>query len=461
MAIGARGGSFPPGFLWGVAGSGYQIEGAWDADGKGPSIWDAFVRREGAVLHGDTGDRACDALAPTHQAGDLALLARLGVGASIFSVQWPRVQPTGRGRAVPRGLDRYRRHVDGLLAAGVRPALTLHHWELPQALQERGGWADRDTVHRFVEYASIVHAALGDRVPIWIPQNEPETFARVGHVDGKHAPGLREPRLGLVVAHHLLLANGLATASMRERAAASSWQNAFGPVINLSPFRPANPRSAADRAAAARLDGERNRFFLDALFHGRYPADVLRRKRAAGRDGGLDAVRDGDLAAIATRPDFLGINYYRSERVAPEGCARTPTLQKPEGETTAAGWPVDPAGLRETLVRVRDGWTGELPLVVTENGTSCRDTVDPEGRCKDPERIDFLRRHLREARRAIVADGVPLRGYVVWSLLDNFEWESGYRERFGLVHVDYPTGRRTPKDSFDWYRARIAANAVD
>ena len=445
--------AFPPGFVWGAATSGYQVEGGARADGKGPSIWDTFTHRPGAILHGDTGDVACNAHDPTQLDADLDLIAGLGLASYIFSVQWPRIQPNGRGRANAKGLDYYRRLVDGLLARGVMPALTLYHWELPQALEDRGGWRARDTVDRFVDYAALVYDALAPQVPIWITQNEPYTSSSLGHAEGKHAPGRRNIGESLAVAHHLLLSHGRAVRALRGRVAGA--QTAFGPVLNLTPSRPASP-SRADRAAANRLDGEQNRFFLDAIFKGRYPADVRRVHRAETCDFAF--VRDGDLAEIATPIDFLGINYYFSQRVAQRG--GKPEVQPADGETTALGWAIDPAGLFETLTRVKDEYSGALPLVVSENGASFRDYVDPSGRCRDSERIDFLRRHLREARRAIAA-GVPLKSWFVWSLLDNFEWDSGYRERFGLVHVDYPTQRRRPKDSYAWYRDVIAANAVD
>ena len=446
--------AFPPGFVWGAATSGYQIEGAAQADGKGASIWDTFTHKPGTILHGDTGDIACNTYDPTQLEADLDLIAGLGLTSYIFSVQWPRIQPTGRGRANAKGLDYYRRLVDGLVERGVMPALTLYHWELPQALEDRGGWRSRDTVDRFVDYAQIVYDALAPRVPIWVTQNEPYTSSSLGHAVGSHAPGRKDVGESLAVAHHLLLSHGRAVRALRGRVADAT--TVFGPVLNLTPSRPATPASRADRAAAHRLDGEQNRFFLDAIFKGRYPADVRRAHARDTRDFAF--VRDGDLAEIATPIDFLGINYYFSQRVAQRG--GRPEVQPAVGDTTALGWAIDPPGLYETLVRVKEEYSGDLPIVVSENGASFRDYLDPSGRCHDSERIDFLRAHLHEARRAIAA-GVPLKAWFVWSLLDNFEWDSGYRERFGLVHVDYATQARTPKDSYGWYRDVIAANAVD
>ena len=445
---------FPAGFIWGTATSGYQIEGAPTADGKGPSIWDTFVRREGKILHGDTGNIACNAYDPRQLDGDLDLMAALGLKAYIFSVQWPRIQPEGRGAANAKGLDYYKRLVDGLCRRGITPALTLYHWELPQALQDRGGWLERDTVARFVEYAAIVYDALSPQVPIWITQNEPHTTAWLGYGDGKHAPGLRGDKNALAAAHHLLLSHGRVIEALRGRGGANA---RFGLVLNVTPVRPATPASAADRQAARVFDGEQNRLFLDPVFRGEYPADMVERHPEL-TDGGALA-RSGDLAAIHAPIDFLGVNYYTPTYIAAERDG-APSWRPPLGPTTAMGWSVDPPGLRETLLRVKTEYTGALPLYVSENGASFHDYVNPEGKCHDPERVDFLQAHLREAHRAI-SEGVPLAGYFVWSLLDNFEWDSGYFQRFGLAHVDYSTQRRTPKSSFDWYRGVIARNGVE
>ncbi len=444
--------TFPAGFVWGAATSGYQVEGGTDADHKGPSIWDTFVQAPGHVLHGDTGRTACNAYDHAQLEQDLDLIQTLGLQAYIFSVQWPRVQPKGRGAANAKGLDYYRHLVDGLLARGVMPALTLYHWELPQALQDRGGWLQRDTVDRFVDYTALVYDALADRVPIWITQNEPFTSAWMGHALGTYAPGLKDEALALQVAHHLLLSHGRAVSALRGRSRA---RTVFGPVLNLTPYRPADPSKASDVAAARLLDGQQNRFFLDAIFKARYPADVRRHHRAATHDFAF--VRHGDMTAIGTPIDFLGINYYMTQRATRAKCK--PDVLPAEGPRTAMGWSIDADGLHEVLARVSREYGGALPLVITENGASFRDYVDPHGRCHDTERVDFLRAHLRAAHRAI-NDGVPLKGYFVWSLLDNFEWDSGYRERFGLVHVDYPTQTRTPKDSYHWFADVIARNAV-
>ena len=446
--------TFPDGFLWGAATSGYQIEGAPDADGKGPSIWDTFVRQPGKILHGDTGNIACNAYDPRQLEGDLDLMAALGLKAYIFSVQWPRIQPDGRGAANPKGLDYYRRLVDGLCRRGIVPALTLYHWELPQALQDHGGWLERDTVARFVDYAGLLHDALAAQVTVWITQNEPHTSAWLGHGDGKHAPGLYGAKNALTAAHHLLLSHGQAVQALRGRGSAKT---RFGPVLAVTPTRPASPDKPADHRAARMFDGDQNRLFLDPIFRGEYPADVL--KRYHEETDGFSFVQTGDLATIHTPLDFLGVNYYTPTYVAAERDG-TPSWRPPPGPTTAMGWSIDPEGLRETLLRVKTEYTGNLPLYVSENGASFRDYVNPEGKCHDPERVDFMQGHLSAAHRA-VDEGVPLAGYFVWSLLDNFEWDTSYLQRFGLVYVDYPTQRRTPKSSFEWYRRVIARNGPE
>lgn len=443
--------SFPDGFIWGAATSAYQIEGAPAADGKGPSIWDRFTHTPGKIFNGDTGDRACDTYNPARLAADLDLMAELGLRSYIFSVQWPRIQPDGKGPANSRGLDYYRRLVEGLLKRGIAPALTLYHWELPQALQDRGGWLERDTAARFADYAALVFGALGSQVPYWITQNEPHTSAWLGYGSGRHAPGVTGDVHALTAAHHLLLSHGRVVQALRGQHGAK-----FGPVIAVTPVRPGDAAKPEDAAAARRVDGEQNRLFLEPIFHGEYPADLRARYRAATRDFAF--VRDEDLSIIHAPIDFLGVNYY-TPTVISAGPNDGLILREPAGPKTAMNWAIDPAGLHEALTRMQGEYTGNLPLWVSENGASFRDTLDAEGRCEDPQRVDFLRAHLREAQRAI-ADGVPLTGYFVWSLLDNFEWDGGYRERFGLVYVDYPTQRRIPKTSFAWYRDVIKANAI-
>ncbi|MFE6844886.1 GH1 family beta-glucosidase [Streptomyces sp. NPDC057686] len=456
--------SFPAGFRWGTATAAYQIEGAAALHGRTPSIWDTFSRIPGKVRNGDTGDTAADHY--HRMAEDVALLRRLGVSDYRFSVAWPRVQPTGRGPAVQQGMDFYRRLVDELLAAGIRPVATLYHWDLPQELEDLGGWPRRETADRFAEYAGLVAGALGDRVAEWTTFNEPWCAAFLGYASGVHAPGRTEPASALRAAHHLNLAHGLGVAALR---AVLPRRAEVSLTLNLHALRPLT-RSAADLEAVRRIDAVGNRIFLDPVFHGRLPEDLVR-DTAGVTDWSF--VRDGDLAAAAAPIDWLGLNYYSPTVVAaaepgdPEPCAGPSPWVGAEGHVrflpapgplTAMDWPVDADGLHELLVRLRDELPG-VPLLITENGAAYVDYADPEGEVHDPERIDYLHGHLAAVHRAI-ADGADVRGYFVWSLLDNFEWAYGYSKRFGLVHVDFATQRRTLKDSARWYADVIARGAL-
>ena len=411
---------------------------------------------------GDTGAVAADHYHRYRQ--DAALMADLGLGAYRFSVAWPRVQPDGRGPVNPEGLDFYRRLADSLLERGIEPWVTLYHWDLPQALQDRGGWASREVVDRFVDYAAAVYGALSDRVANWTTLNEPWCAAFLGHAAGVHAPGVQDPATAVRAAHHLLVAHGQATRAMR----ALDARPRLGINLNLDPVTPASA-GPADADAARRIDGVYNRLFLDPLFRGRYPADVL---EDLGGLGGLDRVGDDDLAAIAAPLDLLGVNYYRRWVVAarPErprlGGPPSPWVAAGDVEfvasdrpRTALGWEIDPSGLDELLLRLHRDYP-PLPLYVTENGAAFEDGPDAHGRVRDRARIRFLDGHLRAAHRAIQG-GVDLRGYFVWSLLDNFEWAEGYAKRFGIVYVDFPTQRRLPKDSALWYRDAIARGGLD
>ncbi|MEV0411144.1 GH1 family beta-glucosidase [Streptomyces sp. NPDC050448] len=456
--------TFPAGFRWGTATAAYQIEGAAALYGRTPSIWDTFSRTPGKVLGGDTGDTAADHY--HRMSEDVALLRRLGVSDYRFSVAWPRVQPTGRGPAVQQGLDFYRRLVDELLAAGIRPVATLYHWDLPQELEDLGGWPRRETAERFAEYAGLVAGALGDRVASWTTLNEPWCAAFLGYASGVHAPGRTEPESALRAAHHLNLAHGLGVAALRAVLPRSAEVSL---TLNLHALRPLT-RSAADLDAVRRIDAVGNRLFLDPVFHGRLPQDLVR-DTAGVTDWSF--VRDGDLAAAAAPIDWLGINYYSPTVVAAaEPGNRVPSagpspwvgaeghvrfLPAP-GPRTAMDWPVDAGGLHELLIRLRDELPG-VPLLITENGAAYVDYTDPEGDVHDPERIDYLHGHLASVHRAI-ADGADVRGYFVWSLLDNFEWAYGYSKRFGLVHVDFATQRRTLKDSARWYADVIARGGL-
>ena len=430
---------FPHDFVWGVATSSFQIEGAAEDDGKGPSIWDDFCRVPGAIADGSDGRVACDHVRRLQ--GDLDLIAELGVDAYRFSVSWPRVQPDGRGRFNAAGLAFYERLVDGLLARGVQPYLTLNHWDLPSALQAVGGWAARDTVQRFVDYALLIGRRLGDRVAAITTHNEPWVIATLGHEQGHFAPGLKSRAVAMQVAHHLLLSHGLALQALRSQGC----QSRLGIVLNLSPIGPATD-SAEDRAAARLEDGRSVRWYMDPLFNGAYPQDVWQH---LGAD--VPRIADGDLAAIRTPMDFLGINYYTRGVVSASGSWDVKRSGKP---LTDMGWEVHPEGLTELLLRLHRDWTLP-PLYVKENGAAFQDQW-VNGRVHDRARTDYIARHIAAVGDALAA-GVPMAGYMVWSLLDNFEWASGYAKRFGIVHVDYTTQQRTLKDSALWYRDFLAA----
>ncbi|MEV4200445.1 GH1 family beta-glucosidase [Micromonospora globbae] len=434
---------FPAGFRWGVSTSAYQIEGAVAEDGRGTSIWDTFAHSPGRVADGSTGDVACDHYHRHRE--DVALLAGLGVTAYRFSVAWPRIQPAGTGPANPAGLDFYDRLVDDLLAAGVDPVATLYHWDLPQPLEDAGGWLARDTAERFAAYADLVAARLGDRVKLWITLNEPFVHMSLGYGTGEHAPGRTLLFDAFPVAHHQLLGHGLAVAALRARTA--------GPVAianNYSPVRVLGD-TGADRAAGAAYEALHNRLFTDPLLGRGYPDGTL---------ADPSVVRDGDLATIAAPIDVLGVNYYNPTgvRAPAEGSPLPFELAPVEGyPRTAFDWPVAPDGLRELLGWLRGTYGDALPPVeITESGCAYDDRPGPDGRVHDPERIAYLDGHLR-AVRAALDDGVDVRGYFVWSLLDNWEWAEGFTKRFGLVHIDYATQARTPKSSYAWLRDTIAA----
>lgn len=426
---------FPPDFTWGVATSAFQIEGAHALDGKGPSIWDTFCRRADTIADGSNGDLACDHYRRWHS--DLDLIASLGVDAYRFSVAWPRVRPTGAGAWNPCGLDFYDRLVDGLLARGIKPYLTLNHWDLPQALQDKGGWASRDTVYRFVEYALGMQARLGDRVHAITTHNEPWVMSFLGHETGTFAPGIRDRAIAMQVAHHLLLSHGLAVQGLR----ANGCKAKLGIVLNLSPVSGATD-GAADADAARLEDGRLLRWYMDALFHACYPQDVL---RFLGADA--PRVEPGDMQAIAVPMDFLGINYYSRTVVSADGSWSS---QGSGLEVTDMGWEVFPQGLTELLLRLHRDYPVP-PLYVTENGSAFRDQV-VAGRVQDARRTAYIASHIGAVAEAL-RRGVRMEGYMVWSLLDNFEWASGYEKRFGIVHVDYATQTRTLKDSALWLRA--------
>jgi beta-glucosidase len=441
--------AFPEGFLWGAATASYQIEGAAGADGRSPSIWDTFSRTPGKVHEGHTGDVACDHY--NRYGEDVELMRSLGLAAYRFSVAWPRVVPGGSGEVNGAGLDFYDRLTDRLLQAGISPIVTLYHWDLPQVLEDRGGWTARDTAAHFADYATAVYGRLGDRVASWTTLNEPWCSAFLGYASGVHAPGRTDPAAAFTAAHHLLLAHGLGNRALRAAGAEN-----VALTLNMAPVIGPDPQ-------ATLIDGLLNRIFLDPVLRGRYPADIVEHGR---RFVDWSFVRDGDLELISAPIDSLGINYYSPCFVA-EGDgdshdANYPgtenvRLLPPSGATTAMNWPIEPAGLSELLIRVSREYP-DIPLYITENGAAFDDRL-VGGRVEDGRRQAYLDGHLRAAHEAISA-GVDLRGYLVWSLLDNFEWAFGYDKRFGIVYVDYDTQRRVPKGSALWYRDVIRRNGL-
>lgn len=459
---------FPDSFLWGAATSAYQIEGGVDLDERGPSIWDTFSRAGRA--NGATGDRAADHR--RRMPDDVALIARLGLPAYRFSIAWPRVQPEGAGAVSQSGLDFYRALVDELLAHGVEPVVTLYHWDLPQALEDAGGWPVRDTAGRFADYATVVAGALGDRVRRWTTINEPWCAAMLGYAADIHAPGRGDAGAGVAAAHHLLLAHGLAVDALRARLTARLVDGDGAPeiAITLNPYpvlADASPATVTDpdRDALRRVDGLANRLWYEAVLRGRYPDDVLGDLRAVSD---LGHIRDGDLAQIARPLDALGLNYYRCYHVRHQPGASAPpspwpgspdvAFARPASTPTSNGWAVEPEGLFDALVDLSRRYQPPA-LYIHEAGGAFPDVPGRDGRVHDHDRIAYLDAHLRACHDAIPA-GVDLRGFFVWSLLDNFEWAEGYTQRFGIVHVDFASQRRTPKASALWYRDIIAANGL-
>ena len=439
--------TFPEGFLWGAATAAYQIEGAVTEDGRGPSIWDTFSHTPGKVVNGDTGDIACDHY---HRwPADLDLLHQLGVNAYRFSIAWPRIQPDGSATVNQRGLDFYDRLVDRLLSLDIAPMVTLYHWDLPQALQDRGGWANRDTADRFADYAVTVHRALGDRVPQWLTLNEPYCSSYVGHLEGRHAPGIQDEATAVATVHHLLLAHGRAVRALR----AEGRHDGLGITCNLTSPHPATDHPD-DIAARDRLDLVENRMFLDPLFRGTYPEDAAQFYHGVSDFG---FVHHDDLDVINTPIDYFGVNYYERHLTAAD--PRDPArgyLRVPAAEPTISGIGVHPEGLREVLNRVHKEYT-QLPLYVTEIGIALHDYVTPEARVTDDARIAFFDSHIRAVHQAI-DDGVDVRGITPWSLMDNFEWAWGYGHRFGMIYVDYLSQQRILKSSAQWYRQVIENN---
>jgi beta-glucosidase len=436
--------TFPNGFVWGAATSAYQIEGATREDGRGDSVWDAFCREPGKVRDDDKADVAADHY--HRYAEDLDLIEDLGLASYRFSIAWPRVMPTGNGTVNQRGLDFYKRLIEGLHQRGIQPMATLFHWDLPQSLQDKGGWESRDTAYRFADYAAVVFDELGQAVPNWLTINEPKTVVQNGYLMGIHAPGLVDPDAAYAVAHHLALSHGLAVQSFR----ATGCSTRIGPALNLHPTYAADD-SVAAREAAILKDGYENRLYLDPVFRGSYPRDVM---DDLGPDSRLaKVILDGDLEIISSPVDLLAVQYYCPIYVDADGTAvdRWPTSQ--------AFWQqIYPDGMFDILTRVTREY-GPIPISITENGLPCFDELGPEDTVDDLERVVFLRDHFEAAHRAIET-GVPLESYHVWSLLDNFEWQQGYAERWGLVYVDYESQRRILKRSARWYRGVIARNGI-
>ncbi|MPV38135.1 GH1 family beta-glucosidase [Georgenia subflava] len=453
--------TFPESFVWGAATAAYQIEGAATEGGRGPSIWDTFSRTPGRTFEGHTGDVAADHYHRWRE--DVALMVELGLDSYRLSISWPRVQPGGTGELNAEGVAFYRELLDALIAEGINPVVTLYHWDLPQELEDAGGWTNRDTAYAFADYARAMARALGDRVEVWTTLNEPWCTAYLGYASGVHAPGRSDPAAALTAAHHLNLAHGLAGAAIR---AELGEETNVSITLNLHVTRPADPESSADLEAAHRVNLVGNHVFLGPLLDGSYPVEL---RELTARITDWSFVLPGDLGLIRQRVDILGVNYYstnyvRHRRAGETGGgsgghgagAASPWVAlddveflDPAGPLTAMGWNIEPEGLYELLTALDNAYDG-LPLMVTENGAAFEDEVGPDGEVDDPSRVDYLRAHLGAVARAM-EDGADVRGYFVWSLLDNFEWAYGYAKRFGIIRVDYDTQQRTPKSSARWY----------
>lgn len=440
---------FPDSFTWGAATSAYQIEGAWNEDGRGLSVWDTFVRQPGDIEDSSTGDVAADFY--HRYKDDIRIMSNLGLQAFRFSIAWPRILPQGTGAVNPAGLDFYDRLVDALLENGIRPLPTLHHWDLPQALQDQGGWARRETAEAFAELADHTVKRLGDRIDEWVTHNEPFVVAFVGHFQGRHAPGIRDLKTAALAAHHLLLSHGLAVQAIR---ASAPRPVQVGIVLNLNPVHPASD-SEADQLAARKYDAVLNRLFLDPVFKAVYPQDLV-----ALLPGAFPADAESDLKIIAEPLDFMGVNYYTRSVICHDPAEPPLHLSwvNPAGSEYSQMWEIYPPGLYEILTRV---WEEYRParMWVSENGIPVPDGVDFDGRVRDIRRIAYYRDHLVQVHRAI-SDGVPIDTYLAWSLLDNFEWAHGYKMRFGLVYVDFETQERIIKDSGHWFAEVIRNNGL-
>jgi beta-glucosidase len=454
---------FPPQFLWGAATSAYQIEGAHNVDGRAPSIWDSFAKTPGRVVNGDNGDVACDSYHRVEE--DVALLKQMGARAYRFSIAWPRVMPKGRGEVNPQGLAYYKRLVSLLRDAGITPMATLYHWDLPQALHDEGGWMNRRTAQDFAAFAGVMFDALGENVPFWFTVNEPWCASILSHAIGEHAPGEKDLNRAITVAHHLLLGHGLAMTEFRKRK--------LGGQIGMAPnvdWREPYSQDPEDIAACERGLDWFNRWFIDPIYHGRYPAAMVARYAELGIRAPIE---HGDMATISQRPDMLGINYYTgsfakapanpltlrpgdSAQKQMDALRNLDTVNVPGFAKTHIDWPIFPEGFTKVLMWLRDEY-GNPPVFITENGACDNTQVGYDGQVHDALRVEYMHRHVIALHRAI-RSGCDIRGYMAWSLLDNFEWAYGYGKRFGLVHVDFGTQQRTPKDSYHWYSQLIANN---
>lgn len=443
--------TFPPDFFWGSSSSAYQIEGATQEDGRGPSIWDTFARLPGAIYHSDTADIATDHY--HRMPADIALMSELNLNAYRFSLSWSRIFPQGRGTINQPGLDFYDRLVDELLARDIRPVATLYHWDLPQALQERGGWLERTTALAFADYAEVVVRRLGDRVSWWVTQNEPWCSAYLGYGQGTHAPGIREMSSAVTAAHHLLLAHGLA--SERIHKITTNAETRVGIVLNLTPIYATDDDPALSEGVE-KMDVLYNRWFLDPLFRGTYP-----RRLWDDLNASPPQIEPGDMDLISAPLDFLGVNYYSRVLLRPRPGIATPdkispyeqVVPVPGASYTDMAWEIYPHGLEDVLLRVQRDYQPKL-ILVTENGAAFNDEWDGQNEVADQRRVQCLQEHILHLERAF-RQGVPLGGYFAWSFMDNYEWTDGYSKRFGLVYVDYPTQRRIFKQSGRWYSALI------
>jgi beta-glucosidase len=450
--------TFPRDFKWGTATSSYQIEGAPTAGGKGPSVWDTFSHIEGKINNGDTGDTACDHYHLWRD--DIGLLKKLGVNAYRFSISWPRIFPTGKENEPNQiGLDFYSRLVDTLLENQITPFITLNHWDIPQGLEDIGGWTERDIVHDFVKYSYHVSKHLGDRVRNWITHNEPWCISYLGYIEGHKPPGLiNKWSKSLATTHHLLLSHGMAIPEIRN----NSKQSEIGITLNLNTAIPAS-ESTYDKDACKFYDGQFNRLYLNPLYNNEYPDDVFEylKTKSLISESDLNFIKQGDLNIISTKTDFLGVNYYSRAVIRNEEIDEKNNLPRnvDMGPKTDFGWEIYPPGIYDLLMRLKKEYKVQN-IYITENGCSYSDGPNSEGKINDKRRIEYYRSHLTELKRAI-EDGAPCNGYFAWSLMDNFEWAQGFSQRFGLIWVDFETLERIPKDSYYWYKKYISANGLD